>query len=67
MTDKYREFKARVGEILNSTIAECTIPYDALETIARCILPNIIKYYEEKRDKEKCESEELTHLTEKAV
>ena len=63
----YRKRKADFIRIICGTKAECTILKDALETIARCILPDIIKYYEEKRSKEKSESETLTHLTKEAV
>lgn len=61
-----KAIKVLCSRIMESYCAECTIPAEALETIARCVMPDIIKYYEEKRN-EKSEPEPLTHLTKEAV
>ena len=50
----YETLKTDFIKVLSSTKAECTLPidFDDLEKIARCIFPDIIKYYEEKRKPE---------------
>lgn len=46
--------KADVIKTLSGTKAECKLPfdYDVLERIVRCVFPDIVKYYEEKRKPE---------------
>lgn len=63
----YRAIKVLFSRIMQNCSAECTIPEDALETIARCVLPDIVKYFEDKFNKEKCEHDESAHLTKQAV
>lgn len=50
----YKIIKADVIKTLSGTKAECTLPfdYDVLERIVRCVFPDIVKYYEEKRKPE---------------
>ncbi len=50
----YEIIKADVIKTLSGTKAECTLPFDLedLERIVRCVFPDIVKYYEEKRKPE---------------
>ena len=50
----YETIKADFIKTLSGTKAECTLPfdYDVLERIVRCVFPDIVKYYEEKRKPE---------------
>lgn len=50
----YEIIKADFIKTLSGTKAECTLPFDLedLERIVRCVFPDIIKYYEEKRKPE---------------
>ena len=50
----YEIIKADIIRTLSGTKAECTLPfdYDVLERIVRCVFPDIVKYYEEKRKPE---------------
>lgn len=62
----FREIKNTFYVILSGTKAECTIPFDALELVARSLWSDIVKYYEEKRSQENSEvKQEVTPLTEK--
>ena len=64
----YKIIKADVLKTLSGTKAECTLPFDLedLERIVRCIFPDIVKYYEEKRSL-KNESEVSVPLTNDTV
>lgn len=66
LIDLCKRIKIIFTECLNSTKGEWTVPVEALETIARCVLPDIIKHYEEKRDIKKSDSEPSAHLTKEA-
>ena len=50
----YEIIKADIIRTLSGTKAESTLPFDLedLERIVRCVFPDIIKYYEEKRKPE---------------
>ena len=50
----YEIIKADIIKTLSGTKADCTLPfdYDVLERIVRCVLPDIVKYYGEKRKPE---------------
>ena len=50
----YEIIKADIIRTLNGTKAESTLPFDLedLERIVRCVFPDIVKYYEEKRKPE---------------
>lgn len=50
----YEIIKADFIKTLSGTKAECTLPfdYDVLERVVRCVFPDIVKYYEEKRKPE---------------
>lgn len=68
-TKKYYEIiKADFIRTLSGTKAECTLPFDLddLERIVRCVFPDIVKYYEEKRSL-KSEPEVSAPLTDDAV
>lgn len=56
-----------IKEYIINTNGELEIPVDALEMIVRCVLPDIIKYYEIKRSSENDNSSSLAHLTKEAV
>ena len=44
------------------------VPYiEALETNARCVFSDIVKYYEKKRNEEKNKSDIPAHLTKESV
>ena len=64
----YEIIKADIIRTLSGTKAESTLPFDLedLERIVRCVLPDIVKYYEEKRSL-KSESEISAPLTNGAV
>lgn len=66
---EYHEIiKADVIRTLSGTKAECALPfdYDVFERIVRCVFPDIVKYYEEKR-KTTSEPEVSAPLTNNAV
>lgn len=59
-----KEIKKAFCEVLYEIKAECSIPFDTLELIARSLWDDIVKYYEEKRNNvaldEKQKSTQLT-------
>ena len=67
IVNSYKAFKTYFIRVMSDKKAECVIPTDTLETIARCLLPDIMRYYEDKRNEEKSASESFTHLTKEAV
>ena len=51
---------------------ECTIPYEELEMVARCLFPDIVKFFENKENLKryeqwKSENSDSAHLTKQAV
>lgn len=63
----YEKIKYLFIKCVCNNRAECTIPIEALETIARCVFSDIVKYYEEKRNEEKSKSDIPAHLTKDRV
>lgn len=64
----YEIIKADVIKTLSGTKAECALPidFDDLERIVLCVIPDIVKYYEEKRNN-KSEAEAFVPLTNDTV
>lgn len=62
--DFFTNLKKAFYEVLDVTKAECHIPFDTFELVARSLWGDIVKYYEEKRSnatlEEKQESTQLT-------
>lgn len=51
---------------------ECTIPYEELEMIVKCLLPDITKFFEKEENKQRYEqwkskNTESSHLTKPTV
>lgn len=65
-------FKRLVYYLDNDNRGECSIPFEELEMVAKCLLPDIIKFFEKDENKQcfeqwKSENAESAHLTKKAV
>lgn len=62
--DFFKNLKKAFYEVLDGTKAECSIPLDTLELVARSLWDDIVRYYEEKRSdvtlEEKQKSTQLT-------
>ena len=50
-----------IEELLQDNHGECEIPYDLIKEIARCLIPDIIKFLESDKGKEEFEKWEKTH------
>ena len=54
-TKKLADIVKRIEELLKDTHGECEIPDELLKEIARCLLPDIIKFLESDKGKEEFE------------
>ena len=55
------EIIKRIEELLRDNHGECEIPDELLKEIARCLLPDIIKFLESDKGKEEFEKWKKTH------
>ena len=55
------EIIKRIEEVLRDNHGECEIPDDLIKEIARCLIPDIIKFLESDKGKEEFEKWEKTH------
>ena len=55
------EIAKRIEELLKDKHGECEIPDDLIKEIARCLIPDIIKFLESDKGKEEFEKWEKTH------
>ena len=53
--NKIREIVKRIEDLLSSNKGECEIPDDLIKEIARCLLPDVIKFLESDKGKEEFE------------
>lgn len=51
----------RIEKLLQDNHGECEIPDDLIKEIARCLIPDIIKFLESDKSKEEFEKWEKTH------
>ena len=54
-TKQLADIVKRIEELLKDTHGECEIPDELLKEIARCLLPDIIKFLESDKGKEEFE------------
>ena len=57
------EILKRIEELLKDNHGECEIPGDLIKEIARCLIPDIIKFLESDKGKEEFEKWENSKIT----
>ncbi len=53
--NKVNEIVKRIEDLLSSNNGECDIPDDLIKEIARCLIPDVIKFLESEKGKDEFE------------